>query len=138
MPPRPGIVAAGDVARWPNPRFGGELMRLEHWTNAAEQGVYAAGRLLAGGAAPFDPVPFVWSDQYDVKIQVAGVVRGDDRIEVVEGSLDEHRFAAAVGRDGRLVGGVAFNRPRLLMQLRRLIAEGKPFDDALASMRGKG
>jgi len=133
----PGIVAAGDVARWPNPRFGGELMRLEHWTNAAEQGVYAARRLLEGGAAPFDPVPFVWSDQYDVKIQVAGVVRGDDRIEVVEGSLDEHRFAAAVGRDGRLVGGVAFNRPRLLMQLRRLIAEGTPFDDALASMRGK-
>ena len=42
----PGIVAAGDVARWPNPLFDGELMRLEHWTNAAEQGVAAARRLL--------------------------------------------------------------------------------------------
>jgi 3-phenylpropionate/trans-cinnamate dioxygenase ferredoxin reductase subunit len=134
----PRIVAAGDVARWPNPRFGGELMRLEHWTNAAEQGVYSARRLLLdAGAEPFDPVPFVWSDQYDVKIQVAGVVRGDDRIEIVEGSLDEHRFVAAVGRDGRLVGAVAFNRPRPLMQLRRLIAEATPFEDALAEMRGK-
>jgi 3-phenylpropionate/trans-cinnamate dioxygenase ferredoxin reductase subunit len=131
----PRIVAAGDVARWPNPRFDGELMRLEHWTNAAEQGVYAARRLLEDGAEPFDPIPFVWSDQYDVKIQVAGVVRGDDRIEVVDGSLDEHRFAAAVGRAGRLVGGVAFNRPRPLMQLRRLIADDTPFDNALASMR---
>ena len=42
----PGIVAAGDVARWPNPLFDGELMRLEHWTNATEQAVYAAHRLL--------------------------------------------------------------------------------------------
>ena len=131
----PRVVAAGDVARWPNPRFGGELMRLEHWTNAAEQGVYAARRLLDDGAEPFDPVPFVWSDQYDIKIQVAGVVRGDDRIEVVDGSLDEHRFVAAVGRAGRLVGAVAFNRPRPLMQLRRLIADDTPFDDALASIR---
>ncbi len=127
----PRIVAAGDVARWPNPRFGGEPMRLEHWTNAAEQGVYAGRRLLLDDAAePFDPVPFVWSDQYDVKIQVAGVVRGDDRIELVEGSVAEHRFVAAVGRAGRLVGAVAFNRPRPLMQLRRLVADGTGFDDS--------
>ncbi len=71
----PGVVAAGDVTRWPNPLFDGELMRLEHWTNAAEQGVAAARRLLYGdGAAPepFAPVPFVWSDQYDRKIQTVG------------------------------------------------------------------
>ena len=84
----PGIVAAGDVARWPNPMFDGELMRLEHWTNAAEQGVAAARRLLvADGAAPepFAPVPFVWSDQYDRKIQTVGHFRGDDEMEVVHG-----------------------------------------------------
>jgi 3-phenylpropionate/trans-cinnamate dioxygenase ferredoxin reductase subunit len=80
-------------------------------------------------------VPFVWSDQYDVKIQVAGRVRGDDRIEIVDGSLAERRFVAAVGRDGRLVGAVAFNRPRQLMQLRQLIAERTGFDDALAAAR---
>lgn len=132
----PGIVAAGDVARWPNPLFDGESMRLEHWTNAAEQGVYAAQRLLnPDSVAPFAPVPFVWSDQYDVKIQVAGRVRGDDRIEIVDGDVAERRFVAAVGRDGRLVGAVAFNRPRVLMQYRRLIAERVSFDDALAASR---
>jgi 3-phenylpropionate/trans-cinnamate dioxygenase ferredoxin reductase subunit len=77
----------------------------------------------------------VWSDQYDVKIQVAGSVRGDDRIEVVDGSLAEQRFVAAVGRDGRLVGAVGFSRPRPLMHYRRLIAERVPFDDAVASQR---
>jgi 3-phenylpropionate/trans-cinnamate dioxygenase ferredoxin reductase subunit len=129
----PGIVAAGDVARWPNPLFDGESMRLEHWTNAAEQGIYAARRLLAPDAvAPFAPVPFVWSDQYDIKIQVAGRVRGDDCIEIVDGAIDERRFVAAVGREGRLVGAVAFNRPRVLMQYRRLIAERCSFDDAVA------
>ena len=133
----PGIVAAGDVARWPSALYDGESIRLEHWTNAAEQGAFVGRRLLAGdGAAPsFDPVPFVWSDQYDVKIQVAGSVRGDDRIEVVDGSLAEQRFVAAVGRDGRLVGAVGFSRPRPLMHYRRLIAERVPFDDAVASQR---
>ena len=71
----PDVVAAGDVARWHNPLFG-ESMRVEHWTNAVEQAGAAAERLLAGPAAakPFAPVPFVWSDQYDRKIQVAGRV----------------------------------------------------------------
>ena len=135
----PGVVAAGDLARWPSPRFG-ESIRLEHWTNAAEQGAFVARRLLQGnGAAPvFDPVPFVWSDQYDVKIQVVGVVPGDDRIEIVEGSVADRRFVAAVGRHGRLVGAVAFNRPRPLMRLRRLVAAGAGFDDAVAASRGEG
>ena len=133
----PGIVAAGDVARWPNPVFDGELMRLEHWTNAAEQGVVAAKRLLATDdeAEPFAPVPFVWSDQYDVKIQVAGHVRGDDTMEIVDGSIEERRFVAILGRAGRLVGAVAFSRPRLLMQYRRMVLERASFDDALVSAR---
>ena len=76
----PGVVAAGDVARWPNPLFDGESMRLEHWTNATEQGVAAAERLLVGDgdAQPFAPVPFVWSDQYDVKIQCVGRFQTQD------------------------------------------------------------
>jgi NADPH-dependent 2,4-dienoyl-CoA reductase/sulfur reductase-like enzyme len=134
----PGIVAAGDVARWPNPRFGGELTRLEHWTNASDQGVAAARRLLHGDApAPeeFAPVPFVWSDQYDRKIQTAGQFRGDDRMEVVHGSLEERRFVAVFGRDDRLVGTLAFSMPAKLMQYRRLIAERASFDDALEHAR---
>ncbi len=136
----PGVVAAGDLCRWPNRRFDStSTTRLEHWTNASEQGTAAAARLLAtdAEAVAFEPVPFVWSDQYDVKIQVVGDVRADDDLEVVDGSLADRRFVAAVGRDGRLVGAVAFSRPRLLMQLRRHIAEGASFVDAVAFARGQ-
>ena len=133
----PGVVAAGDVARWPNPRFGGELMRVEHWTNATEQGVAAAQRLLAGesGGVPYAPVPFVWSDQYDVKIQVVGHVRGDDEVAVAHGTLDERRFVALFGRAGRLTGALGFGRPRQLMQYRRMVADGAAFADAVAHAR---
>ncbi|MEI8001128.1 MAG: FAD/NAD(P)-binding oxidoreductase [Actinomycetes bacterium] len=136
----PGVVAAGDVARWPNGAFGGLSMRLEHWTNASEMGVAAAARVLApaADAAPFETVPFVWSDQYDVKIQVAGHVQGDDQIELVDGSLEERRFVALFGRSGRLTGVVGFGRPRLVMQYRRLIVEGATFEDALAQARRGG
>ena len=86
----------------------------------------------AGAAEVFAPVPFVWSDQYDVKIQVVGSIRGDDEVAVVDGSLDEDNFVAVFGRGGRLVGALGFSRPRVVMQYRRLIAERTSWDDALA------
>jgi NADPH-dependent 2,4-dienoyl-CoA reductase/sulfur reductase-like enzyme len=130
----PGIVAAGDVTRWPNPLFDGESMRVEHWTNATEQGVAAARRLLAGdtGGEVFAPVPFVWSDQYDVKIQIVGGISGDDEVVVADGSFDERRFVALFGRGDRLVGALGFSRPRVVMQYRRMIAERASWKDALA------
>ena len=134
----PGIVAAGDVARWPNPMFDGEVMRLEHWTNAAEQGVAAARRLLVAeseAADAYAPVPFVWSDQYDRKIQTVGHFRGDDEMEVVYGSLDERRFVAVFGRDGRLVGALGFSMPAKVMQYRKMIEERASFADALERAR---
>ncbi|MGH9074026.1 MAG: NAD(P)/FAD-dependent oxidoreductase, partial [Acidimicrobiales bacterium] len=68
------VVAAGDVARWHNPVFG-ESMRVEHWTNAAEQGEAAASSLLRGreAAEAFRPVPYFWSDQHGSRIQFVGV-----------------------------------------------------------------
>jgi 3-phenylpropionate/trans-cinnamate dioxygenase ferredoxin reductase component len=126
----PGIVAAGDVARWPNALFDGERMRLEHWTNATEQGVHAARRLL-GHRDPFAPVPFVWSDQYDRKIQTVGRVTADADVHVAHGTLAERQFVALFGGGGRLVGALGFNRPRLVMQYRRIIAERGSWDDAL-------
>jgi len=127
----PGVVAAGDVARWPNPLFDGALMRLEHWTNATEQGVHAARRLL-GDETPFAPVPFVWSDQYDRKIQTVGVVSADADMHIAHGTLAEQQFVALFGRDGRLMGALGFNRARVVMQYRRMIAERASWDDALA------
>jgi NADPH-dependent 2,4-dienoyl-CoA reductase/sulfur reductase-like enzyme len=129
----PGIVAAGDLARWPNPLFDDQLMRLEHWTNATEQGVHAAQRLLAGdeAAKEFAPVPFVWSDQYDRKIQTVGVVSADSDLHVAHGSYAERQFVALFGRDGRIVGALGFNRARQVMQYRRLISERASWESAL-------
>ncbi len=129
----PGIVAAGDLCRWPNAAFDDEVMRIEHWTNATEQGTHAARSLLAGDAAePFVTVPFVWSDQYDVKIQCAGRFGADDRMEFVHGNPDDYKFTAIFERNGRISGVLGFNMARRVMQYRRMIAERSSFDDALA------
>ncbi len=129
----PGVVAAGDVARWPNRLFG-EEMRIEHWSNAVEQGAAAAKRLLTPDedAQPFAPVPYFWSDQYDTKIQFLGRAAPDDAVAVVDGAVEDGRFVALFGRAARLVGALAFNRPRQLMAYRRLIAAATSWDDALA------
>jgi NADPH-dependent 2,4-dienoyl-CoA reductase/sulfur reductase-like enzyme len=129
----PGVVAAGDVARWWNPLFE-ERMRVEHWTNAVEQGAAAAEALLAGPerAAAFAPVPYFWSDQYDVKIQFAGHARGDDDVRVVHGSLEERRFVALYSRQRKLTGALAFSRPRLLVAYRKLLRGRPSLDEALA------
>ena len=84
----PMVYAAGDIVRWYNPLFD-EEMRVEHWTNAAEQGALAATNLLAEATgqrtAPYAPVPFFWSDQYDRRIQFLGRASGDDDVQVVIG-----------------------------------------------------
>jgi NADPH-dependent 2,4-dienoyl-CoA reductase/sulfur reductase-like enzyme len=128
----PRVVAAGDVARWLHPRYGVHL-RLEHWTNAVEQGTAAAGALLDGPSAPvFAPIPYVWSDQYDARLFVAGRPRAGDELRVVEGSLGERRFVALCGRAGRLVGVVAIGRARSFVTWRRALERDLAFDEALA------
>jgi 3-phenylpropionate/trans-cinnamate dioxygenase ferredoxin reductase subunit len=133
----PGIYAAGDVARWHNPLCD-EVIRVEHWTNAVEQANAVAENLLAGpdAAKPFAPVPFVWSDQYDRKIQSCGWPRPDDEVRIVQGSTEERRFVALYGRKGRLAGAVAMNRVRQLMACRRQMREGIGFEEAVAAAEG--
>jgi NADPH-dependent 2,4-dienoyl-CoA reductase/sulfur reductase-like enzyme len=133
----PGVVAAGDLARWPNALFG-EVMRLEHWDNAQAQGAHAGRRLLAGDAASpathaYAPVPWFWSYQYDRKIQVAGRPSSDAEVAIVEGSVEERRFVALYGRAGKVVGVLGMNRPGPVVRWRKAIAEGMGWDDALAS-----
>lgn len=129
----PGVVAAGDVARWPNPRFANRLMRIEQWDNAIEMGGHAARRLLAdldgGEGDPYQPVPWFWSDQYDRKIQLAGLVGGT--AEVVQGSMSDGRFVQIYGDDqGRLTGALCWNRPRQAIQARQMVADGETLGTA--------
>ena len=130
----PGVVAAGDVARYPSARFD-QLLRVEHWEHAVSGGEAAARRLLAEqrGSTPavFDPVPWFWSDQYDRKIQLAGRPGPGDEVAVVHGSTEEFRFVALYRRDDRLVGVLGMNRPRHVMQLRALLEEHATWDQAL-------
>ncbi len=132
----PGVVAAGDVSRWPNQRFGADdapLTRVEQWDNAVEQGGYVARRLMAWANGediePYTPVPWFWSDQYDTKIQLAGTPTG--RSEIVQGSFEEQRVVQIfLDDDGLLVGALAWNRPRQAIQSRQLIGRGATADEA--------
>ncbi|ELS51125.1 putative FAD-dependent pyridine nucleotide-disulfide oxidoreductase [Streptomyces viridochromogenes Tue57] len=105
----PGVYGAGDVARWHNPLFG-TSMRIEHRTNAAEQGM-AAARNLLGAQRPFAPVPYFWSDQYDMKIRAYGYLRGHDEMRIAEGSLEERKFTAVYRTRDRLTGVLTLGMP---------------------------
>ncbi len=125
----PGIYAVGDCARWDNPRYP-ENPRFEHWTNAVEQSSVVAVRILKGEAPDFAPVPYVWTDQFELRIAIAGEVREGDEMRVGLGSFDDDRFLALFGREGRLTAAVGFRRPRQLNSCRKLIAEGVGFEEA--------
>lgn len=127
------IWAAGDVASWPDP-VTGERLRIEHRTNASEQGLAVARNILAGDAAtPFTTVPYVWSDQYDLKVQIHGRTRGADLVHIVEGSLAERKFTALLARGGHVCGAVGVNMIRPLRALRPLVAARTPWAEALVT-----
>ena len=131
-----GVVAAGDVANWMRPSAG-RPTRVEHWTNAAEGGAACARNLLAGSAeaAPYDPVPFFWSDQYSTKIQMIGLPNADDEVVIVSGSAEEGKLIALYRSGDQLGGVLTFSQPAKLMGYRPLLAAGASFDEALAHAR---
>jgi 3-phenylpropionate/trans-cinnamate dioxygenase ferredoxin reductase subunit len=133
----PGITAAGDVAAWDSPRYG--RLRIEHWDNAVDMGRAAGRRLLATDdeAEAYDPVPWFWSDQHDVRIQVAGrptLPEDGGRFAVVAGAIGDDRFVALYGRDGRVTGALGWNWPAKTVRYRMALEQGLGWDDALAAV----
>jgi 3-phenylpropionate/trans-cinnamate dioxygenase ferredoxin reductase subunit len=128
----PGIVACGDVARWDSPRYG--PVRIEHWDNAVDMG-RAAGRRLLAELDPdrtpeaYDPVPWFWSDQYDVRIQVAGRPAGD--MVIADGAIEDGRFVALYGHDGRVLGALGWNWPARTVRYRMALEDGLAWADAV-------
>ncbi|QIQ07097.1 NAD(P)/FAD-dependent oxidoreductase [Streptomyces liangshanensis] len=129
----PGVVAAGDVASWHHPGLG--RLRVEHRMNATEQGTAAALTLLGGGR-PFAPVPYFWTDQYDVKIQAYGLTGQEATFRVVAGDPAEGRFAGLYGRAGRVVGALGWNMPREARTLRRHVTETTPWPQVMTPAGG--
>ena len=128
----PHVVAAGDVATWPNPRFDAQPRRVEHLIHAVEMGQHAADSLLRGPAraARFAPVPRFWSEQHGTRIQGVGIPALGTDVEIVEGSLRAERFIARYSRTTpfgpQIVGAVAFDMPLELLEYRDQIGRSRP------------
>lgn len=137
----PGIYAAGDVARWPNDLFMPEepTMRIEHWTNAAEQGAHAASNLLASArgekAEPYLSVPFFWSDQFDARIQFLGRATAEDEMEIVLGDEKSGKLVALYHRGDRLRGVIGISMPKAVMSCRRSLVERTSFSQTSATLK---
>jgi 3-phenylpropionate/trans-cinnamate dioxygenase ferredoxin reductase subunit len=116
----PDIYAVGDCTRFPSRRYG-RWLRLESVQNAIDQAKVAAASIL-GRAEKYDPVPWFWSDQYDLKLQIAGLVDDHDAEQVI-GDVAAPRFSVEYRRSGRLIAVDAVNDARAHMMARRRIAE---------------
>ncbi|WP_068310536.1 NAD(P)/FAD-dependent oxidoreductase [Polycladidibacter hongkongensis] len=121
----PSIYAIGDCARFHSQLFGCSL-RLESVQNAIDQAKAAAAAVL-GAEVDYDPVPWFWSDQYDLKLQIAGLSQGFDSAHLV-GDPQAKNFYVAYEKDGQLICVDSVNHPRSHMLARRGI--GKPLGEA--------
>jgi phthalate 3,4-dioxygenase ferredoxin reductase component len=130
------VYAAGDVARWHHPEQA-EPVRVEHWTNAVDQaGTVAHNIAHPDDPKPYAPVPYVWTDQYGWKFQIAGHPERAARHEVLGDLAADRPRAALVYEDpaGRLMGALTLNWPRALVALRRGIADGIGADEAARAL----
>jgi 3-phenylpropionate/trans-cinnamate dioxygenase ferredoxin reductase subunit len=122
------VYAVGDCTWHPNSILGIEL-RLESVHNALEQAKTAAGN-ICGGDISYAQVPWFWSDQYDLKLQIVGLSQGYDQV-VIRGDVADRSFACLYLREGALIAVDAVNSPKEFVQAKALIAAHAKIDPAL-------
>ncbi|MGF1651140.1 MAG: NAD(P)/FAD-dependent oxidoreductase [Hyphomicrobiaceae bacterium] len=120
---RPRVYAAGDCARFPSVRYG-RTLRLESVQNANDQ-ARGVAETIAGRAAPYDPVPWFWSDQYEFKLQMAGLA-GPEVSSEVEGSYEKGALAVTYYQGGTPIAVASINMPRVYMSVRRQLEAAVP------------
>ncbi|WP_422749499.1 NAD(P)/FAD-dependent oxidoreductase [Mycobacterium sp. WMMD1722] len=123
----PNVWAIGDVASWRDTV--GNQVRVEHWSNVADQARVLVPALLGQESSALVSVPYFWSDQYDVKIQCLGEPEADDIVHIVQD--DGRKFLAYYERDGVVAGVVGGGLPGKVMKARAKIASGAPIADVL-------
>ncbi|GHH85250.1 pyridine nucleotide-disulfide oxidoreductase [Streptomyces sulfonofaciens] len=126
----PGVYAVGDVAAWWDARAG-RRHRVEHRLTAAEQARIVGRGLVRPTAQVEPPVPFFWSDQYDLKLQVFGLPAPSHDFHLLSGSLAERRFVAAYAADGVVQAVVGCNMARQLRSWRPAVASATPVGEVL-------
>jgi NADPH-dependent 2,4-dienoyl-CoA reductase/sulfur reductase-like enzyme len=124
----PNIFAAGDVAAFFHPLFQRHL-RLESWRHAQNHGL-AVGRAMAGSTEPYDDIPWFWTDQHGVNVQVAGLP-DQTASTVLRGTMDAPSFAAFhLDAENRLVAATGVNAPREVRAAQSIIRARRPVDPA--------
>lgn len=124
----PDIYAAGDVTAFFHPLFNRRL-RLESWRHAQNQGI-AAGKAMCGDTTPYDDVPWFWTDQYKVNLQVAGLPADAARTIVRQGGPGGSFVAVHLAADGSVLGVTAANNPREIRAGQAMIKSRKVVDAA--------
>jgi 3-phenylpropionate/trans-cinnamate dioxygenase ferredoxin reductase subunit len=124
----PDIYAAGDITAFFHPLFGRRL-RLESWRHAQNQGI-AVGKAMCGDPAPYDDVPWFWTDQYKVNLQVAGLPADAARTIVRQGGPPGSFIAVHLAEDGSVLGVTAANNPREIRAGQAMIKSHKMVDEA--------
>jgi 3-phenylpropionate/trans-cinnamate dioxygenase ferredoxin reductase subunit len=127
----PLVVAAGDAVMLPNPTGAPGRVRLESVQNAVDQAKVAA-RTLLGKREPYHALPWFWSDQADLKLQIAGLSTGYDQT-VLRGNPDSDAFSVLYYRGGRLIAIDCVNQVSDFMAVRRCLSNGGTIDAAAAS-----
>ncbi|NYI07063.1 NAD(P)/FAD-dependent oxidoreductase [Allostreptomyces psammosilenae] len=123
----PGVWAVGDCASFPSARYRRRLL-VHHWDNALQGPATVAADLMGESVEPYDPVPYFWSEQFGRYLQYAGHHPGADRV-LWRGSVREDAWTVCWLREDRLVALLAVDRPRDLVQGRRLIERGARMDE---------
>ena len=129
----PRVYAVGDCARFASTHAGG-LIRLESVQNATDQGTTVAAAIM-GSAEPYTALPWFWSDQYDVKLQTAGLTNGHDRTVTV-GDPAEGRFSVFCFKNAKLIGIEAYNRPIDFLMGRRILEGGNSLTPEIVAQPG--